>query len=187
MTDESLYFIAIVPPGVISGQITGFKQAVREKYGSGHALRSPPHITLHMPFGWRDKKYHKLQSTLEAVSAPMRPFEIELDGFGGFEPRVVYVQVTGTPELEACQGQVRWAMRSLQVLNADYKQKAFQPHITIAFRDLKKAQYYQVMEEYAQRKYAARFVAGSLVLLRHHHVQGQPPEWRIHQRFVFGG
>ena len=53
---EGLYFIGILPPEDIKKKITDIKHVVARKFGSKHALNSPPHITLRMPFKWKDKK-----------------------------------------------------------------------------------------------------------------------------------
>jgi hypothetical protein len=45
-----LYFIAHVPEEPVFADLMALKTAVRDLYGSKAALRSPPHITLHMPF-----------------------------------------------------------------------------------------------------------------------------------------
>jgi 2'-5' RNA ligase len=60
------YFIAIVPPEPFLSNITAIKMELFENYGSKGALRSPAHITLHMPFSWDDEKEEKLITNLES-------------------------------------------------------------------------------------------------------------------------
>ena len=89
---EQLYFIAIVPPEKIQQEITELKKVIANRFGSSHALNAPPHITLHMPFRWKDKKVDKLWHTIHEINDQLKPFEIELKEFDFFEPRVVFVR-----------------------------------------------------------------------------------------------
>jgi 2'-5' RNA ligase len=182
---ENLYFVAIVPPADISGQISAMKKQMRDHFETSHALRSPPHITLHMPFKWKEAKQDQLHQALSLAACEIRSFEVNLEGFGAFEPRVIYVNVTTTQSLEDCQIRVKKAMRSLNVLNADYKQKAFHPHVTIGFRDLKKSNFYKAWDEYKRRDYSAGFRAQSFVLLKHEHKEGQTTKWNVCREFSF--
>ena len=100
---EGLYFIAIIPPDNIQEEITGFKHVVAEKFDSRHALRSPPHITLHMPFKWKEKRLDELTACMQSINYHLEPFEIQLNGFDFFEPRVVFVDVVENQKLEVLQ------------------------------------------------------------------------------------
>jgi len=53
---NELYFIAIVPTSPLSEELLAWKQYFQEHYQSKAALNSPPHITLHMPFEWKEEK-----------------------------------------------------------------------------------------------------------------------------------
>ncbi len=44
------YFIAIVIPEPFQVELMDIKNIVKDKFNSKGALRSPAHITLHMPF-----------------------------------------------------------------------------------------------------------------------------------------
>lgn len=184
---EHLYFIAIVPPDNISGQITSYKQEVAEKYQSQQALRSPPHITLHMPFSWKEKKRERLEATLSDITESIRGFSIKLNGFDVFTPRVLFVNVERSEDLINCQRETTNAMKKLNVLNANYKDRTFHPHITLAFRDLKKPQFHQAWEEYKAKAYVEEFYVTKLCLLKHMQVQGSKPEWRVYKSFDFRG
>jgi 2'-5' RNA ligase len=182
-----LYFVAIVPPDAISGQVTTIKEEFASRFNSAHALRSPPHITLHMPFKWREDKIQKVKAVLEKAAKQISPFEIGLDGFAAFPPRVIYVDIMQNETLELCQKSVIKAMRSLHILNADYKDRPFHPHMTVAFRDLKKAAFHEAWKEFQGREFAATFEAKSIVLLKHYHEPGQTPQWVIETTFPMSG
>ncbi len=172
---ESLYFIAVVPPEEIQEQITAFKKEIASKYGSSHALKSPPHITLHMPFKWKDKKYEMLEQVIQSVNSRLDPFTIQLKDFDFFEPRVVFVDVVANDKLEDLQKEVVDACRNqLKLDNANYKNRPFHPHVTIGFRDLKKPMFYLAMEYFKPREFSAKFQISQVRLLKHDGVK-----WRI--------
>ena len=45
-----LYFIAIIPYSELREKVRKVKERMKAEYGAGHALKSPAHITLQMPF-----------------------------------------------------------------------------------------------------------------------------------------
>ena len=47
---RDLYFIALIPHTGLREEIREIKERMRDEYGAGHALKSPAHITLQMPF-----------------------------------------------------------------------------------------------------------------------------------------
>ena len=54
------YFIAIIPPEPIHDQIVNIKKDISTKHNTYAALKSPPHITLHMPFNLEHNKEKKI-------------------------------------------------------------------------------------------------------------------------------
>lgn len=165
---ESLYFIAIVPPQEIQNQITGLKKLVADKFGSKHALNAPPHITLHMPFKWKDKKRDQLLETIKVINEQVDAFEVELKGFDFFEPRVVFVNVLENEMLNELQKAVISICRKeLKLSNANYKDRSFHPHVTIAFRDLKKPMFYAAKEYFEKQEFNEKFNVNEVSLLKH--------------------
>ena len=69
------YFIAIVPPEPLLADIQNIKQSVFDNYKSKGALRSPGHITLHMPFSFDESKENKLIECLSDFKFKTQLFE----------------------------------------------------------------------------------------------------------------
>ena len=176
---ESLYFVAIVPPEPVYAEVMNMKIHISEQYKSKAALKSPPHITLHMPFKWKEAKVERLCQAMEMACEATPPFNIELDGFGAFEPRVIYVSPVDNERMTHLYQQVQHAFKGLYIFNADYKGRGFHPHMTIAFRDLKKNLFYEAWGEFEHQHYARSFAVQDLCLLRH---DGQC--WEIYKRFA---
>lgn len=164
------YFIATVPETPLSDEVNALREYVGERYESSAALRSPPHITLHMPFRWREDREAQLVSTLsEFIKAgSFDEFTIALRDFGAFAPHVIFVGVVPNEALNNLQhALVLFCRQKLNLFNADYKDRPYHPHVTIAFRDLKKAQFLEAWREFETRKFKADFVARGISLLKH--------------------
>jgi 2'-5' RNA ligase len=165
---EHQYFIAIVPPEPVYSQAAQFKQYFKDYYSSKASLNSPPHITLHMPFRWKAAKEEQLIGALEKFAGAQRAFQITLNNFSCFEPRIIFIDVLKSDALDDLQKQLkRFCKQELNLFNADYKELAFHPHITLAFRDLKKAEFYKAWDEFKDKKVEATFRVDSIVLLKH--------------------
>lgn len=178
MTEKNskiLYFIAIIPPEPIYGEALALKHHFENQYNSKAALHSPPHITLHMPFTWKESKEIELVNKLETFSLTQNSFEIRLNNFSAFEPRVIFIDVIKDEKLASLQKQLkRFCKVELNLFNADYKEFAYHPHITLAFRDLKKPEFYKAWEEFKEKKFETTFNADSIALLKH-----DGKEWKV--------
>lgn len=164
----ALYFIAIVPPAQIRNEIHLLKESFRDSYQSKAALNSPPHITLHMPFQWKETKEEKLLLALKKFAAGKSDVEVQLNGFSCFAPRVIYINVLESEPLRILQTELhRFCKAELNLFNAQYRAMPFQPHITLAFRDLKKDKFERAWTEFKERKFTGNFMVKKITLLKH--------------------
>jgi 2'-5' RNA ligase len=99
------YFIAIVPPEPLLSDIQNIKQSISDNYQSKGALRSPGHITLHMPFSFDESKENKLIECLSDFKFKTQ-FPISLNNYDCFEPRVIFINVQEQTELFDLQKQL---------------------------------------------------------------------------------
>jgi 2'-5' RNA ligase len=175
---ESLYFIAVVPPEEVEQQLFKLKLEVEEKFNSKHAQNAPAHITLHMPFRWKDSKRDILLEMMKMINQTVQPVSVELNGFDFFEPRVVFVNVLMNERLAELQKNVQQICRlTLKKVNANYRDLVFHPHVTIGFRDLKKAQFYEAREYYSCQDFKAVFEVSEVSLLKH-----DGAKWHVEER-----
>jgi 2'-5' RNA ligase len=162
------YFIAIVPPEPIYSEALFLKNYFRDNFNSKGSLNSSPHITLHMPFEWKESKENVLIEKLAAFVQEFSSFSIVLKDFKCFEPRVIFMGVDKTKELEVFQKELeRFCKRTFQLFNAQYQDLPYHPHITLAFRDLRKPMFYKAWEEFKNKGYDATFLADRIALLKH--------------------
>lgn len=174
------YFIAIVPPEPVLSSIQAIKQTIFEKYGTKGALRSPGHITLHMPFSWEESKEDKLIAELTSFKFE-KQFSVQLKNYHCFEPRVVFINVSENETLNSLQKElVKQVRQKLQLFNQSDDMRGFHPHVTVAFRDLKKPVFYKVWEEYQSKEFNAEFECSSICLLKQ-----VDQNWEVYKEFKF--
>ena len=142
-------------------------------------MNSPPHITLHMPFRWNEKQEETLEEQLQKFTTGNPPVVIKLNNFSSFPPRVIFINVVMNQELENLQRNLqRYCKRELNLFNANYKELPFHPHLTVAFRDLKKPSYQRAWDEFKEKDFQAEFLADKVTLLKHN---GRV--WEVHKEF----
>ncbi|MDQ3394503.1 MAG: 2'-5' RNA ligase family protein [Bacteroidota bacterium] len=178
---DALYFIAIVVPPEIDKKIIGIKEYISLHYKSKAALNAPGHITLHMPFKWNDIKGPLLHEKLTKFSQRIDKFTLCLAGFKAFAPRVIFVDVEENESLQNLQKQLlRFSKTELNLFNGNYKEGPFHPHVTVAFRDLKKNLFYPAFNEFKDKNFEDVFQVDHITLLKHN-----GKRWEIEKEFLF--
>ncbi len=178
---DSLYFIAIVPPEEIEKEIEDLKKYFATHFNSKAALRSPGHLTLYMPFRWKEAKEKLLIEKLNLFAKGKETFNVILKYFGAFPPRVLFINVEANETLHNFQKQLLQSIKvDLKLFNGNYKEKPFHPHVTVAFRDLKKRLFYPAYEEFKNKEFTRSFLVDHISLLKHN-----GKEWRVIDNLFF--
>lgn len=173
------YFIAIIPPEPHFSEIEKIKSDISQKYDNKSSLRSPAHITLHMPFEMKEEKEANLIQKLSEFKF-QTSFNVSLKNFSCFEPKVIFIDVVKNETLTSFQKELVFHIKSnLNVFNQYEDKRAFHPHVTIAFRDLKKENFYLANAEYTTKTFSAEFPVNSFFLLKH-----TGKVWLPHKEFL---
>lgn len=69
-----------------------------DKFGLCWGLRQSPHITIKAPFD--TNKLEPFVDYLESLAKEIGPFDVELDGFNYFKPKVIFLDVKENPSLK---------------------------------------------------------------------------------------
>jgi 2'-5' RNA ligase len=177
------FFIALLPSHRIQQLAARIKERFAEVYQSRAALKSPPHITLQPPFDWPAEDLPRLNQHLEEFARSQPPIPLVLNGFGAFRPRVIFIKVIITPELLSVQENLSNSLEStLGIVHAASKSRLFSPHLTVAYRDLTKPNFYQAWSEFENQPFSFEFMVPQLTLLVHN---GQ--RWEISKEFPLLG
>ena len=178
---DALFFIAIVPDAQIQQEVTEFKQYLAEHFGASHALKSPPHITLFPPFKWPQDRVEALLAMLRDFAAPEARFEIMLKNFNAFAPSVIYVDVMPNELLQNFQQRLENQLEKEFDLKNDRGHHGFNPHMTIAHKDLKHGLFAEAWQYFSLQHYARTFEVENIALLQHN---GR--RWDIYKQFSLG-
>lgn len=160
-TIEQLYFIGLLPPAAIQQEVTAFKQQALERFKAGHALASPSHVTLIPPFRSTRTDF----SAIREFASQHNPIDMALAGFGRFDQKVIFVGVTPTDPLIALQKDLELYVHYYLGVVPDYQ--PYQPHMTVAFKDLKRPVFPQAWAYFSEQTYERTFTANALSLLKY--------------------
>ncbi len=170
MSTYSFYFIAIIPPSPLFEKIHQIKLFVAQKYFCKQALKSPPHITIIPPFRYQPNKesflFHKIQALNHQLSAPT--INITLNGYDVFLPKVIFVNILPHPSLTQLYEHTQsYVKKELNIIK-DLLPRPFHPHITVAFRDIKKSFTISILNDLQQHfPIHEHFTYQQLSLLKH--------------------
>ncbi len=174
---NAIYFIAVLPPKEIRKEINIFQNYAASYFETKHALNSPPHITVFPPFRWSEAEEDKIEESVEDLAANNNSFYIQLENFGNFAPKVIYINVNENDELKKLHlNTISKMYTSFELENKSPHQ--FTPHITVAFRDLKRTFFLKAWSHFANTKYERAFSADKLALLKH-----EDGKWNIISEF----
>ncbi len=177
----SLYFIALLPPQSIQDYATEVKQYFADNYDSKHAFKSPPHITLQPPFEWNTDKITDLEECLQKFVMGRDSIPVTLNGYNAFVPRVIYIDVVKSLELMNLQADLMvYLEKHLGIVDKVGKSRGFTPHMTVAFKDLKRNKFKAAWMEFENRELHFEFTASKLTLLKH-----EDKKWNIVKEFEF--
>jgi len=166
-TNKDLFFIALVIGGEPGSRITRLKQEMERDFNSRRALNSPPHITLVPPFKMeKDRMDSELAPALFGFAGKWDPVDLQLDGFGAFKPRVIFVKPSASAELEQLYQELRVSLKAMfpEIRPSEYP---FHPHVTIAFRDLAADQFYKAWPLFRDRSFSELVHFQNVTVLRH--------------------
>lgn len=175
---KALYFVAIVIPEPIASEVRVLQEYIAAHFESKAALRSPPHITLVPPFSAEESQIDHLSKTIRSLAGTMRSdVQIDLDGFGKFGKRVVFVHIKPNSALTDIAALTSEALRDNGFAIKE-EHREYHPHVTVAFKDLKPVMFDQVWSYLSAMEMKHTFAAHSLALL-----SLQEGSWRIMKTF----
>lgn len=177
------FFVALLPPADVQERVNEVKGVMRDRFSSKAAFRSPPHITVHAPFEWPVSAVSRLQDSLSKFAYQQSPPSITLDGFSAFAPHVIYINVIKREGLMALQPNLLAHLESdISLVSKQDRRRAYVPHLTVAFRDLKPNMFRKAWSEFQRKEFHADFTASHLSLLAHN-----GKLWTVKENYEFVG
>ena len=154
---------------------------MRERFGASHALKSPPHITLQMPFRRNPTSELTMIRELQQFANNELVFPIKLSGFDCFSPRVIFVRVVNHRPIISLHTRLCELLGSALGFNENELNNRIHPHMTIATRDLSADAFRIAWPEFENRPFNAAFQADCITLLKHN-----GKFWDVFKEFKFG-
>lgn len=173
------YYLALVPEGTIQEAATSLKEEMKALFNLKYALKSPAHITVKMPFEWNENKEHVLIQKLGEFFEPFQAFDLKFEGFDHFGRRVIFVDVQPSAVLEALQKALNDFCKRELKLNNELSDKAFHPHMTISFKDLKPKNFELYWKHFQTKSFEADYFVKDVALLKR--LEGR---WQVIYRFT---
>jgi 2'-5' RNA ligase len=146
------YFLAIVPNEPVLGMVTNLKEKLFEVFGIKYALKSPPHITLKMPFLHNEKKEEPMLKLLQGFFEQEKCFSLSLGGIGSFGNRVAFLKIKYPPEFKDIQQRLIAFVRVVLKKDIEISDRNYHPHMTMAYRDVKKISFKRYWITWSQEK-----------------------------------
>ena len=94
-------------------------------------------------------------------------FQLKLKGFGAFAPRVIYIDVPANSELRGLQKGLTKFVAQWGLTQPNHKNRGFVPHVTIAFRDLRRSLFEDAWSRFKDREFNADTNIRHAYLLKH--------------------
>ncbi|MGY6559043.1 MAG: 2'-5' RNA ligase family protein [Nitritalea sp.] len=138
------YFLAWIPPDPLYAAAEELKGELERRYALRYAQKSPSHVTLKMPFSLVASKEGLLIRQLEAFFEGQEPIPLHLKGMGQFRGRVIYMRVLPSEALAQLQKACVQHLRRSYGCPEELSDLNFQPHLTVAFGDIKKRDFPEV-------------------------------------------
>ncbi|MBS4071221.1 RNA 2',3'-cyclic phosphodiesterase [Algoriphagus aquatilis] len=175
------YFLALIPPDPIISKSHEIKEEIRKKFGLKYALKSPPHITLKMPFSYNEAKEDQLTDRLSEFLVNQKSFSVGISGIGTFGQRVIFQGIRTNPELLELQKNLKSFCKRELLLVDELSDRNYHPHLTLAFKDLKPSKFDGVLELVKDLQFDAEFKVDRMAILKKN--EGK---WQIQKELFFG-
>ena len=178
-SDKQLKLIALVLPEPLYAFVRAEQNYIAETWGCRQSLRTPPHITLIPPISISTEESLQLGKIAADVASKNLKFEIKVNGYDAFPPKVIFIKPNFPKELHLLYMSLRGSI--LSVLNNvldRYPDESFHPHITIAYRDVDPQQFKEMWKYYRNKKVKMYTTIDSFCIL-----QNVGGEWVVEKEF----
>ena len=109
-----------------------------------------PNITLQ---GGKTENLKQLKKCFSEIVPRLKPFEIEVDGYGHFNKKVIYLKVKKTNNLVRLNKLInQYLEKYCKNLFGYYTPKKWVPHITLAMDDLTEENFERALSELSKNK-----------------------------------
>ena len=161
----SLYFVAITPHAELRNEIKLIQKDFATRFNSFKSYRNFPHITLIPPFRHDEENESEVTGCFLKADVEMPSFYIQLNGFGSFPNKkhpVVFIKPENSEPLFSIFTEMDKKMSRFGYVSH------FNPHLTVAYRDLTFENYEKAWIEYQRLSFQKEFQVNHIMLYKHY-------------------
>ena len=164
---EQTHFIGVLLPENLTQRLDGYRKYMNQQYGcrSGHG--TPIHVTLVPPFKLADKlTTNDIAEALAqmVIDKKWHTFNAKIDGFDAFGDRTLFAKVLPSAVWTAFRAAVCSAVAATSPGAVRKDTRPFQPHITVANRDIPPGASTEALEYLNQLELKAVFPVDNITI-----------------------
>jgi 2'-5' RNA ligase len=149
-----------------------------DKFNLCWGLKQSPHVTIKSPFD--TNKLEPFVKYLENLAKNCKSFDVELNGFNYFEPKVIFLNVKENPPLKKLHFKILEDMKKkFKIEPHELEGKRIKFHSTLALGDVTKAKFQKAKEYLKRYKPKFKFKAKTLGIF---YYLGEEAGWVIVRR-----
>lgn len=160
----SLYFVAVEPQTELITKIREIQEDFALRFFSKKAANNFPHITLIPPFSHDEENEGEVIGHFQKTEINSDPFYVGLQRFGSFSHSknpVIYIKPQLSSELLQLHESFEKSMQRFSFV------RNFNPHITVAYRDLTVENFQKAWTEYQHKDFCGEFLISTVGLYKH--------------------
>ena len=164
---EQTHFIGVLLPDDLTQQLLKCREYMNHKYGCRSGFGTPIHVTLVPPFKLPSPC---TTSDIAAALAQMvaekkwHPFDAKIEGFDAFGDRTLFAKVIPSAAWTAFRAAVYSAVSQASPGAVRKDTRPFQPHATVANRDIPPGESTEALEYLNQLELAATFPVDNITI-----------------------
>ena len=162
---ENLFLVCLIPPKDIVDDIDNLRNFISEKFKVFESLKRPVHLTLYDPV--KITSLSQEESFFNALNnaAYSESFDQILLNFNSFPEHTFYIDAEQNQGIMNLKKQIDEELKPMKLVEKN--RPKFNPHVTLAFRDLKPEVYRELITEFKDRKFKRKFLVSAFSVYKH--------------------
>ena len=164
---EQTHFVGVLLPYDLTQRLQGYRDYMNQEYGCRSGFGTPIHVTLVPPFKLADKlTTNDIAEALAQmiVEKKWHPFTAKIEGFDAFGDRTLFAKVLPSAVWTAFRAAVYSTVSALTPGSLRKDTRPFQPHITVANRDIPAGASVEALEYLNQLELKATFPVDNITI-----------------------
>ena len=138
--------IAILPPEEYALFVRRKEIDLAKRFNTIRGLLQPPHITIKWPF--ETESIAPFEAYCKKLVEEIKPFDIEVNGYGFFEPKAIFLKVVSSKDLVSLHLNILNDLKKqFKIEKNPFEGPNQQFHTTLAYEDLSEEMFHKAKEE----------------------------------------